>query len=573
MTGEATATSLLAAIFGTLSCSKMFQCSTDLDSSVGIVLWFMVMVYMFKQLGTICDEYFVPSLEVIVEKLEIPNDVAGATFMAAGSSAPELFTSLVATFLIVNEGGIGTIVGSAIFNILVIVGATGLIACKDQSLNIWWYPLTRDCAFYTLAIIELTLVLRDEEVHLYEALIMFFTYILYCLFMVINPWVLQVLGLDQDEASQTAKADAWQDPVTEVAVAGISMPDASQNPEDLTKGAPSPSPSDAKNESVPCDSDMPNAVPSASKPVAEGAPHLKAPVESTNKRSTSKDSARVSWSMHQHAQEQHEEKRRNSKSRNSKSSNDSVPTLVVVPDCSTIVCTTSLASAKVSPADCETHNQQATALSAMTSIGTGATSTTFSSGSAQSELTGIWRFLRDPLTLVLEQVMPSAERHHWTLFSLSIFFIATATYLMVDATNRIGIILKVPPLVMGLVFLAAGTSIPDAMGSIAVAKQGEGDMAIANALGSNVFDILIGLGVPWAVRTASGEKVRFEGKFDDIKWDILILAGVLGLFVGALVLNRWQLTRRVGMVLCFFYVLNVVYNGLTVWVFETKKED
>jgi Ca2+/Na+ antiporter len=122
----------------------------------------MVMVYMFKQLGTICDEYFVPSLEVIVEKLEIPNDVAGATFMAAGSSAPELFTSLVATFLIVNEGGIGTIVGSAIFNILVIVGATGLIACKDQSLNIWWYPLTRDCAFYTLAIIELTLVLRDE---------------------------------------------------------------------------------------------------------------------------------------------------------------------------------------------------------------------------------------------------------------------------------------------------------------------------------------------------------------------------------------------------------------------------
>merc|ERR1719310_52076 len=105
------------------------------------------------------------------------------------------------------------------------------------------------------------------------------------------------------------------------------------------------------------------------------------------------------------------------------------------------------------------------------------------------------------------------------LFFASILFIGLCTYLMVDAVNRTGTILHIPPLAMALVFLAAGTSIPDTLGSIAVAKQGEGDMAIANALGSNVFDILIGLGVPWTVRSMVGKEVKFEDQFDDFKWE------------------------------------------------------
>ena len=50
---------------------------------------------MFTGIAYVCDDYFVPALEVIVEKLGLSDDVAGATFMAAGSSAPELFTSIV----------------------------------------------------------------------------------------------------------------------------------------------------------------------------------------------------------------------------------------------------------------------------------------------------------------------------------------------------------------------------------------------------------------------------------------------------------------------------------------------
>lgn len=58
---------------------------------------------------------------------------------------------------------------------------------------------------------------------------------------------------------------------------------------------------------------------------------------------------------------------------------------------------------------------------------------------------------------------------------------------------------RIHPTVMGVTALAAGTSVPDAMGSLLVAREGHGDMAVSNAIGSNVFDILLGLGLPWLV--------------------------------------------------------------------------
>jgi hypothetical protein len=62
-----------------------------------IIILSMGVMYMFIALAIVCDEYFVPALEVIGERNDIEDDVAGATLMAAGGSAPELFTSLIGT--------------------------------------------------------------------------------------------------------------------------------------------------------------------------------------------------------------------------------------------------------------------------------------------------------------------------------------------------------------------------------------------------------------------------------------------------------------------------------------------
>ena len=44
-------------------------------------------------------------------------------------------------------------------------------------------------------------------------------------------------------------------------------------------------------------------------------------------------------------------------------------------------------------------------------------------------------------------------------------------------------------------------SLQDAISSILVARDGFGDMAVSNAIGSNVFDINLGLGLPFLIRT------------------------------------------------------------------------
>jgi Ca2+/Na+ antiporter len=69
-----------------------------------------LIMIIFSALAIVCDEFFVPSLEAISEKLDLSEDVAGATFMAAGSSAPELFTSVVGV-TVDSDVGVGTIVG------------------------------------------------------------------------------------------------------------------------------------------------------------------------------------------------------------------------------------------------------------------------------------------------------------------------------------------------------------------------------------------------------------------------------------------------------------------------------
>ena len=64
-----------------------------------IILHALGVLYVFFGLAIVCDDYFVPALEAITVKLRLSDDVAGATFMAAGGSAPELFTSVIGVFI------------------------------------------------------------------------------------------------------------------------------------------------------------------------------------------------------------------------------------------------------------------------------------------------------------------------------------------------------------------------------------------------------------------------------------------------------------------------------------------
>ena len=126
-----------------------------------------------------------PTLEVISEFFKISDDVAGATFMAAGGSAPELFTSFIGVFVAKSQVGFGTIVGSAVFNVLFVIGMCGMFA--REVLKLTWWPLFRDSCYYVVSLTTLVVFFLDDVIELYESLILFalyFGYVTVCFYNV-----------------------------------------------------------------------------------------------------------------------------------------------------------------------------------------------------------------------------------------------------------------------------------------------------------------------------------------------------------------------------------------------------
>ena len=72
-------------------------------------------------------------------------------------------------------------------------------------------------------------------------------------------------------------------------------------------------------------------------------------------------------------------------------------------------------------------------------------------------------------------------------FINSIVWIAIFSYLMVWMVAVIGFTFGIPDSIMGITFLAAGTSVPDAMASVMVARQGEWTMGSTKTVVSGVF--------------------------------------------------------------------------------------
>ena len=116
---------------------------------------------------------------------------------------------------------------------------------------------------------------------------------------------------------------------------------------------------------------------------------------------------------------------------------------------------------------------------------------------------------------------------------------------------------------MGLTFVAAGVSVPDALSSISVIREGYGDMAVANAIGSNVFDILICLGLPWFIQTAiikPGSHVNVISK--GLVYSTFSLLSTVGFLVVATHMNGWKLDKKYGMVLLFWYLAFIIFASL-----------
>jgi len=332
----------------------------------------IALLISFYLLNEVTENFFIPSLDTISHKTKMSDDAAGATLMAAGSSAPELFISIIAIMYGGDnfEIGVGTIVGSALFNLLVIIGAVAFV----RSSQIAWQPMFRDLLFYALSIGMLYWAFQSGIITLLHVFAFVGLYVLY---------VVAVLNWKRIFPFERAEIEEEEE-------------------------------------------DNPN-----------------------------------------------------------------------------------------------------------------------------------WKKYLRPIDFLLEKLFAS-EKYYIFNFLMSIVLIALLSWVLVESAVVISEAMGIPKYVIALTVLAFGTSIPDMISSIIVAKQGRGGMAISNALGSNIFDILIGLGLPWIVLILSGGTgLNVEGS--NITSHILILLASVVVMLGMFLITKWRVNRFLGVVFLGSYLSYLIY--------------
>lgn len=124
---------------------------------------------------------------------------------------------------------------------------------------------------------------------------------------------------------------------------------------------------------------------------------------------------------------------------------------------------------------------------------------------------------------------------------------------LVDAAVSVAVALGVSSLVIGLTIVAAGTSLPEVATSLLAAVRGQRDIAVGNAVGSCLFNLLsvLGLGsliAPGGIPVAPGA-LRF-----DIPVMIAVAVAALPIFFTGYTIARWE-----GAVFLGYYVAYTVY--------------
>ena len=125
---------------------------------------------------------------------------------------------------------------------------------------------------------------------------------------------------------------------------------------------------------------------------------------------------------------------------------------------------------------------------------------------------------------------------------------------VVDGGIAVARVYHVPQAVVGLTLIAVGSSLPELATTIAASVRGETALAVGNLIGSNIFNILLVLGL-----TSSVHPLAVDHLVSGIDLSAMMAAAV-GLPL--LLASRWQLTRMQGVFLILCYVL---YLGALAW--------
>lgn len=415
------------------------------------VIHAIIACYCFTLLAIVCDDYFVPAVKKLCDGLHLAEDVAGATFMAIASSSPELFINCVGTFITEGDLGVGTIVGSAVFNVLAVPACCGLFS--NMVLQLDWWPVTRDSMMYGIAVLMLIFVLQDEKVWWYEAMMLVGAYIFYIIAMYFN----QSISRFAHRCVRGCCCSSTKPRYTEL----------SEHSPLLGQDAEKPKSTGVANGH--CQSNGHGAVE----------PNHLLDVELTLK-------------------------------------------------------------------DCE-ELEESTEIWAW-----------------PSEMT-FWKqafwIVTWPISFLLFCTIPDCRKYprlYPLTFFMCILWIGSTSYMTAWLITILGDTINIPDSVMGLTFLAAGTSVPEAVSSVIVTNQGHGSMGVSNSIGSNTFDILLCLGLPWLIKSWHFPKIAGEHYVNinssGLTYSAISLFSTLIMLYSSFACNRFKLDWKVGLTCLLMYI-------------------
>ena len=419
-----------------------------------VIFHILGVIYMFLGLMIVCDNFFGPALDVMVDKWSIDDDVAGATFMAAGGSAPELATSFMGRFVSKSDVGFGTIVGSAVFNVLFVIGLCALVVPGGEVPLTWW-PLFRDCSYYIVGLAVLAVLVKgNDSMNWYEAIILFLMYIGYVTIMFFNE-KLETFFTKLFKMEKNAKV---RDDPKPVEAEGEKLEKGEGGPDGAEEEGGGDGGGDDDDDEWDDPWEMPDEKPAC-----------------------------VLW----------------------------------------VVCLP---------------------LNAM----------------LYGTLPDVARPGDKPGRTV--PWMPAGEDWFIVTFFACLLWLIIFSYCMVVWVTIIGAVFGISDYIMGLTILASGTSIPDALSSMYMAKEGRGDMAISSSIGSNVFDILVGLPVPTIIKyivvAAQGNDLdklaRWNFDTAGIVFDTVLLLMMVALIVTSIMLTNWVLNIKLGTMMFLLYFIFLV---------------
>ncbi|KAH8060720.1 calcium, potassium:sodium antiporter [Aureococcus anophagefferens] len=573
---------------------------------------------MFWALALVTEEKFVPSLNAFCAIAGIPPAVAGATLMAAGASSPELFGNMIAIFITHSELGVGTIIGSELFNHMVI--AAGSIRCTagGKPLQLELGSTLRECGFYALSLFLLAYAASDVQIRTVELehddegvtepiivvhtaqclplLACYGAYVWVCaggLEKVVGK-LLTLHGaatFPKRAAERLAGGEATARPMSAEMTSSVGEPAANPMappPDEEAPARPRP-----RTPSRTCgggaDAERPSVVPRGDDSVAIASKQLSETRMSVRRMSERRLSFRGPTQKEEAVPGDVAELRTPKSDgahlygcylwRMSRFYTALATACVVVDE--------KRLRFRVERPDHPFGDLEYLAPSSrIMKDCVFKISLLIEAAKANAMKGGLERASEHPLpgaeeqraTLVEEALekeddedvedltaWPHAPAADASLYAKggaigsSIFWLAALSYVMVFCCEHLGEILKIPSAVVGLTLGAVGTSLPNLVASMVVAKQGFGAMAVSNALGSNVFNIVIALGVPWTLYPLIYGKPYATMADTGVMVQILFLFAVLVVYCGVLAANNLQLPQPAQYVLVATWIGGLVF--------------